>query len=119
MAIHNATGCFAVLCLRGHRYDFAYRYETWVQYRSRRPRPRVDLGPLAEELTAEEPGDGRWVFEGAASLIPRLHLTGADESALSPEDFRQRLIASLRTGPPAWDPYVPPARRPTSAEQHG
>ena len=43
---HGATSC-------------VYRYETWVQYTSRRPRARVDLTPLAEELTAEEPGDAR------------------------------------------------------------
>jgi hypothetical protein len=35
MAINNATGRVAVLCVRGRSYEFAYRYETWVQYRSR------------------------------------------------------------------------------------
>jgi hypothetical protein len=108
MAINNATARFAVLCVRGRSYEFAYRYETWVQYRSRRPRPRVDLRPLAAELTAEEPGGARWIFEGVELLIPRLYLVGADESTLSSEEFRTRLEAHLRTAPPAWDPYTQP-----------
>jgi hypothetical protein len=106
MAINNATDRFAVLTMRGQSYSFGYRYETWVQYRSRRPRPRVDLQPLVDELTALEPGDARWVFDGVASIIPRLTLDGADDSALSPDDFRGRLEAHLRSAPSAWDPYA-------------
>jgi hypothetical protein len=107
MAIHNATDRFALLCVRGRSYELVYRYETWVQYRSRRPRPRVDLGPLAAQLTTEEPRDVRWVFEGAGALTPRLYLDGATESALSPESFTARLGSFMRAAPPAWDPYTP------------
>jgi hypothetical protein len=107
MAVHNATGCFAVLTVTGRSYEFAYRYESWVQYQSRRPRPRVDLRPLAAELTAQEPGGAEWVFEGADYLIPRLYLRGASESAMSSEEFRSRLKDALRTARPAWDPYAP------------
>lgn len=106
MAINNATECCAVLSVRGQSYTFGYRYETWVQYRSRRPRARVDLGPLAEELTSLEPGDARWSFDGVGSIIPRLQLSGSEDSAISPDDFRSRLEAHLRTAPPAWDPYA-------------
>jgi hypothetical protein len=105
MAVNNATACFALLTVRGVRYEFSYRYESWVQYRSAVPRPRVDLAPLAAELSADEPGDARWVFEGVAELSPRLYLTGAHESALDPAAFRARVEHALRTAPSAWDPY--------------
>ena len=35
----------------GHHYELAYRYETWVQYTSRRHPGRVDLTALADELS--------------------------------------------------------------------
>jgi hypothetical protein len=107
MAINNATSRLAVLTMEESRYEFSYRYESWVQYRSSVPRPRVDLSPLAAELSAEEPGDARWIFEGVSELSPRLSLEGATESVLAPDDFRARLTAHLRSAPPAWDPYSP------------
>lgn len=106
MAINNATDRLAVLSLRGGRYEFSYRYESWVQYQSRRPRPRVDLRPLAQELTADEPSGARWIFEGVETITPRLYLRGADESALTPQQFRSRLEAYLVAAPPAWNPYA-------------
>jgi hypothetical protein len=105
MAVNNATDCLAVLSVRGRSYDVAYRYESWVQYRTRRPRARVDLRPLAAELTDAEPGEAAWVFEGVETLTPRLYLQGADESAFSPEEFRATLETYLTSAPPAWDPY--------------
>jgi hypothetical protein len=108
MAIHNATNCFRVLLDEGRRYEVQFRYETWVQYVSRRPAPRVDLGPLAESLSAEE-RDGRWVFDGAGAITPSLRLEGSDESALPPEAFRARLEEFLATALPAWNPYDEPA----------
>ncbi len=105
MAIHNATTCLATLQVVGRRYLFTYRYESWVQLRSRRPRPRVDLGPLAAELSELEAGSAHWLFDGVADLTPSLHLVGADESAVAPADFRGRLESFLRSAPPAWNPY--------------
>jgi len=106
MAINNATDRYALLCRRGRRYEFTYRYESWVQYRSRRPRPRVDLRPLAAQLTDAEPGDARWVFEGAEALSPRLYLADGDESHLEFATFRSCLERELRDAAPAWDPYA-------------
>ncbi len=66
MAINGATERGAVLTLRGNHYELAYRYESWVQFRSRPVRPRVDLAPLAERLNAEEAeagGTARWVAD--------------------------------------------------------
>jgi hypothetical protein len=105
MAVHNATRCNRVLTQQGKRYSFAYRYESWVQYVSRPPPPRVDLTPLAEELSAEEPGKARWVFEGVSELTPRMTLIDAQESSIAPEIFVNKVVDFLASAPPAWDPY--------------
>jgi hypothetical protein len=105
MAIFNATRCMRVLSIQGQRYELEYRYESWVQYISSRPLPRVDITPLAEELTAIERSGGRWIFDGVSELTPRLHLTGAEESSLEPLEFRAMLERFLVTAPPAWNPY--------------
>ena len=34
-------------------------------------------------------------------------LQGAEQSDITPEDFREHLVAYLDTAPPAWDPYDP------------
>lgn len=115
MAVCNATERLGVLSARGSSYEFCYRYESWVQYRSRRPHPRVDLCPLAAELTELEPTGSHWEFEGADFLIPRLFLVGAPESALTLEVFRERLEAHLRDDPVAWDPYSGAAGAPEPA----
>jgi hypothetical protein len=107
-AVHNATDRSRILYLRGDRYLFQYRYETWVQLASRRPLQRVDLTALAEELSADEPGDTRWVFDPIGAIAPALHLVAAGDdpaSAVAPERFRERLTRALVDGPPAWDPY--------------
>jgi len=106
MAINNATDCFALLVVRGRRYRFTYRYETWVQYRSRRPKARVDLTPLAEELTAAEPGSAHWSAEVPGELAPVLTLVDGDESGLDRADVLERLTRHLREAPVAWDPYA-------------
>jgi len=46
MAPHNATERGALLTVQGRRYRFTYRYESWVQYRTRAIRARVDLSGL-------------------------------------------------------------------------
>jgi hypothetical protein len=105
IALHNATERFALLVSRGSVCELRYRYETWVQYVSRRPRARVDLTPLAEELSARD--HGRWVFDGVDEITPRLHREDEGPSALDPALLRDRLIAVLGTASPAWDPYDP------------
>jgi Family of unknown function (DUF6687) len=105
-AINNATDRFRVLIGQGQRYEVQYRYETWVQYTTCRPPGRIDLTPLAQELSALEPGDAQWTFDGVAEIGPSLHLVGGDgSSAIAPETFRERVIQALATGPVAWDPY--------------
>jgi hypothetical protein len=106
-AVHNATDRFRLLYLQGPHYQLQYRYETWVRYMSRRPPGRIDLAPLAQELSAREPGSVRWVFDGVDAIAPSLHLIGAGAggSAIPPEQFRADVIQALATGASAWDPY--------------
>jgi hypothetical protein len=106
MAIHNAIRGHAVLVVTGQSCQFTYRYESWVQYQTRRPRPRVDLRPLARDLTAEEAHGGQWTFEGTETLAPRLYLHDADHTTLPVAHIRRQLEAALADAPPAWDPYT-------------
>lgn len=109
IAVHNATERGAVLTVRGHHYELGYRYESWVQFRTRPVRPRVDLAPLAERLTAAEGdrgGTAPWVAGGVSGLIPTLAPAGRRESSLEPAVVRTLVEAHLRTAPPAWDPYA-------------
>jgi hypothetical protein len=109
MAVANATSCGAVLTRQGRRYRFRYRYESWVQYRSRRPRARRDLAPLAAALTALEPSGVTWTYEGSGALTPVLVPTAAGaevESAVDPDDLLRQLARALRVAPADWDPYA-------------
>lgn len=104
MAVHNLTDCFRVLVVHGRRYRYTDRYETWVQYRTRLPLSRVDLGPLAQALTAAEPGGVVWSADAPSTLTPELRPD--DESGLDEHLVIERLTAHLRAAPPAWNPYA-------------
>jgi hypothetical protein len=109
MAVHNATERGAVLTVRGRRYELGYRYESWVQFRTRVVRPRVDLVPLAERLTAAEEANGatvHWAAERVSALTPMLAPTAGQESSLPPATVRTLVETHLRQAPPAWDPYA-------------
>ena len=103
MAINNATTCVRLLEVHGRRYAYTDRYETWVQYRSRRPLPRIDLRPLAHELTANERGSTTWTASGPSALTPEL--TCSDESSIDERLVLELLIEHLETSTSAWDPY--------------
>lgn len=85
VAINNATACFRVLTLTPGRAELRYRYETWVRYVSRPTLPRVDLAPLAEQLTAREPAGVVWRFDGVQSIEPVLAAAG--ETGLPPDEI--------------------------------
>jgi hypothetical protein len=96
MALHNVIRSFRVLLMQGRSYELQYRYESWVQYVSRKPMPRIDLTPLAEEFSAMEDGAARWAFDGIDEITPKLALSGSDESRIAPETFRSRIEEALR-----------------------
>lgn len=93
-AVHNRTRLHRILAMRGRRYQLRYRYETWVKYVSAPTMPRVDLAPLAEELSAREDG-GKWGFDGVESITPSLRLEGAEESAIAPGEFVEAVTGYL------------------------
>jgi hypothetical protein len=111
MAVHNATERGALLTRQGRRYKFTYRYESWVQYRTRDVRPRVDLTLLSERLNAAERDSTMWVAEPVSGLTPTLFMSGdanSDtevESSIDPERFVTLVESHLRAELPAWDPY--------------
>ncbi len=107
MAIHNATGQFRVLLVQGRSYELQFRYESWVQYLTRKPLPRVDLAPLVERLSEREAAGAHWQFGGVEEIAPQLELVGTDESRISPESFRKLVLDFLEVAEPAWDPYDP------------
>ena len=109
LAVNNATERGARLTLRANHYELHYRYESWVQFRSRAVRPRVDLAPLAARLNAEEAaagGTALWVAQPVSALTPTLAPTGGDASSLSPAGVVASGTAHLRAAPPAWDPFA-------------
>ncbi len=105
MAVHGATARTALLTVRGRRCTFGYRYESWVQFRSRPVRRRVDLAPLAARLDAAESGPTHWVAEPVSALTPALAPADGAESNLDPPAVRAMVEEHLRTAPPAWDPF--------------
>ncbi len=104
-AVNNATDSFAVITVGGAIPEFQYRYETWVHYVSRRPRPRVDLTGAAAALTAADGGPGKWVFDAIDGLSPRLHLVGAADTTIGPSTFINVVTAELRAAGATWSPY--------------
>lgn len=109
-AIHNRTRCARLVRIQGRRLELQYRYESWLQIRSRRPALRVDLSALARWLNRRE-RNGRWHWENPMlELAPRLMLGNGSATSLSPELILRALREQLRSQPPVWDPYdwVPP-----------
>jgi len=79
MALYEQTECTRVaLVIGGDRYQVRYRYESWVELRSRRPPPRIDLRPFAELLQSFEGNAGDWVADEVRRSLPRLRLRGPE-----------------------------------------
>jgi hypothetical protein len=106
MALHAATQCVRVLLAYEGRYSYTDRYETWVQYRSRSLPRRIDLRPLADELSTLEQDRTAWTATAPGSLTPVLHTAADTESSLALDDVVAVVERALRTAPPAWDPYA-------------
>ncbi|MFW2335061.1 DUF6687 family protein [Ilumatobacter sp.] len=96
MALHNATDRFRLLLIHGRTYRYVDRYETWVQYRSRPTLPRIDMRPLADELTALESGRTRWTAGAPAALTPEL--APGDESTIDRAVVTDAVVRHLRRG---------------------
>jgi hypothetical protein len=94
-ALHNATRCFRILMIKGHSYEFRYRYESWVEYVSQPVPPRIDLTKLAERLSNDEE-NGSWVFEGVDEITPRMYLQDSKFSSIPQNEITRRIVEFLR-----------------------
>ncbi|UOG76264.1 hypothetical protein MTX78_06605 [Hymenobacter tibetensis] len=77
-ALFGATaGYDMVLSLYdGQRYEFEYKYTTWIDLESRVTLPRLPLDSLAAQLNAVEQAPYRWTFDGITDTGPLLRLAG-------------------------------------------
>jgi hypothetical protein len=97
MALYEQTSCSRVaLVLEGFRYQVRYRYESWVELQSRRPPPRIDLRPFADELQAIEGNAGEWAADDVQRTLPRMRLRGP-EGGTSPSSITPGLFVRLLT----------------------
>lgn len=110
-ALHRATSRLRLLMVQGRRYRLTYRYESWVRLVSRPVAPRVDLGPLAARLEAEERGPTRWSFDGVGALVPSLRTGDDQESSLDPALVEAMVVEHLSSARPAWGPEGPVLER--------
>lgn len=60
----------------GQRYEFEYKYTTWIDLESRPTLPRLPLTALAAQLNYEEVTPRLWTFDGITDTGPLLRLSG-------------------------------------------
>jgi hypothetical protein len=109
IAVHNRTDRFRVLYRHGSWAGLSYRFESWVQYQSRVPLPRVDLTDLAAELTALD--DHEWAFAWPRSKNPPVPwLTSWQPSRIPFAELRERIESALRAAEVTFSPYSTPMR---------
>lgn len=98
----------------GQRYEFEYKYTTWIDLESRPTLPRLRLDALAAHLNTLETPPRRWTFDGITDTGPLLRLSGkgltkaqryADPdqrpvyaSSLLPEQLEKEVVAFFRQG---------------------
>jgi hypothetical protein len=96
----------------GQRYEFEYKYTTWIDLESRPTLPRLPLNDLAAQLNTIEQAPHRWTFDGVTDTGPLLRLGGkslnkaqryADPdqrpihaSTIPPEEVEQLVVAFFR-----------------------
>ena len=99
MAIHNRTDHFRILLMQENKFELYYRYETWIELRSRPTLPRIELQPLALTLTKQESMDGKWSAGSINDLTPHLKLSGSYKSIIVDQSFKEQVIEYLRDAP--------------------
>jgi hypothetical protein len=104
-AIYGVTDCNRIIQIYGDSFDFHYRYESWLQFVSRRPLLRVGLDGLTEKLNALEMAAGNWRSDKVTDVNPRMYLEGADRSSVPTERLIDIVREHLASAPVAWDPY--------------
>lgn len=103
--LHNRTACFRVLYRQGDWAGLVYRFESWVQFQSRRVLPRVDLTNLAIELSSRD--DHEWTFPWPRQRNPpTAWLTSWAPSRIPFDELRERIEVALRAAEDVFDPYA-------------
>ncbi|MCC2548077.1 hypothetical protein LJY25_16630 [Hymenobacter sp. BT175] len=96
----------------GQRYEFEYKYTTWIDLESRPTLPRLPLDALVAKLNTRETTTRRWTADQVTDTGPLLRLSGkglpktaryADPdqrqiyaSSISPEALEQTVVAFFR-----------------------
>ncbi|WP_324671641.1 DUF6687 family protein [Hymenobacter sp. GOD-10R] len=77
-ALFGPTAGFDMVlsCYSGQRYEFEYKYTTWIDLESRPTLPRLPLDGLASHLNALETSARRWTFDPVTDTGPLLRLAG-------------------------------------------
>lgn len=91
-AVHNKTSASRILVRQGRRFDFYYRYETWVETVKRRPPERIDLRAIADRLSLLEKKGLHWTNERIDEIVPHLHPLEGKESSIEPELVERELV---------------------------
>ncbi len=104
-AINTSTLCNRILLICGQAFEFRYRYESWVQFISRRPLPRVSLKELVEQLNNLETSGGKWICDEVDQITPGMYLSGSMESSIPKIEYTTKVQDHLAKQPSAWDPY--------------
>ena len=112
----SAVSGFRLLTVRSENtFTLEYRLESWVQYQSRRPLPRIDLHPLAARLNLFERHAGAWRAEPHDAPRPRLFFDDGSgrpsPSALAGETVIAEVLDFFRSHAGRrdlqWSPYGP------------
>ncbi|SHM24976.1 DUF6687 family protein [Hymenobacter psychrotolerans] len=98
----------------GQRYEFEYKYTTWVDLASRPTLPRLPLDALAARLNPLEQTPRHWTFDSITDTGPLLRLSGKElskpqryadpdqrpihASSITPEQLEEGVVAFFRTG---------------------
>ncbi|QNH61251.1 DUF6687 family protein [Hymenobacter sediminicola] len=96
------------------RYEFEYKYTTWIDLESRPTLPRLPLDALAIRLNELEQTPHRWTFDGITDTGPLLRLSGKSltkpqryddpdqrplySSSIVPKQLEAEIMAFFQTG---------------------
>lgn len=96
-AVYAATDHLRVLTVVGGTiYVFRYRYESFVEFFSRKASPRIRLDSFTDFLNSIEKNEGRWFAESVATAHPRLQFYTRHEVPGGSSIPHHRFVDTLR-----------------------
>ena len=97
LAVNQNTDKGRILLVQENRFDFYYRPESWINCVSKDIPKRIDLTPLATNLTKLENNEGDWCFDGLEKRSPHLRRSDLKASAIRLERLKEELVWFLKT----------------------